>query len=54
MIVCGTAARWWGSEIKEKYYLFDARIIVINGREDLWDEYCRLHEGVQELVREKK
>ena len=27
---------------------------VINGREDLWDEYCRLRKEVKELVREKK
>ena len=24
------------------------------GREDLWDEYCRLRKEVKELVREKK
>ena len=27
---------------------------VISGREELWDEYCRLHIEVKELVREKK
>ena len=27
---------------------------VINSREDLWDEYCRLRKEVKELVREKK
>ena len=27
---------------------------VINGQEDLWDEYCRLRKEVKELVREKK
>ena len=27
---------------------------VIKGREDLWDEYCRLRREVKELVREKK
>ena len=27
---------------------------VTNGREDLWDEYCRLRKEVKELVREKK
>ena len=27
---------------------------VISGREELWDEYCRLHKEVKELVREKK
>ena len=27
---------------------------VISGREELWDEYCRLRKEVKELVREKK
>ena len=27
---------------------------VIKGREDLWDEYCRLRREVKELVRERK
>ena len=27
---------------------------VINGREDLWDEYCRLRKEVKELVTERK
>ena len=27
---------------------------VVNGREDLWDEYCRLRKEVQQLVIEKK
>ena len=27
---------------------------VIRGREDLWDEYCRLHKEVKELVSQKK
>ena len=27
---------------------------VFKGREDLWDEYCRLRREVKELVREKK
>ena len=27
---------------------------VINGQENLWDEYCRLRKEVKELVREKK
>ena len=28
--------------------------IVINGREYLWDKYCRLRKEVKELVRVKK
>ena len=27
---------------------------VVRGREDLWDEYCRLRKEVKELVRQKK
>ena len=27
---------------------------VISGRDDLWDEYCRLRREVKDLVREKK
>ena len=43
MIVCGRAARWWDEQIKDK--LNAKREVykkVVNGREDLWDEYCRL------------
>ena len=55
MIACGRAARWWDSEIKEKISLRrELYKGVINGREDLWDEYCRLRKEVKELVREKK
>ena len=43
MIVCGRAARWWDEQIKDK---INARRQVykkvVNGREDLWGEYCRL------------
>ena len=27
---------------------------VVNGREDLWDEYCRLRKELKQLVIEKK
>ena len=27
---------------------------VVNGREDLWDEHCRLRKEVKQLVIEKK
>ena len=43
MIVCGRAARWWDEQIKDKT---NARRQVykkvVNGREGLWGEYCRL------------
>ena len=55
MIACGRAARWWDIEIKEKISLRrELYKKVINGWEDLWDEYCRLRKEVKELVREKK
>ena len=57
MIVCGRAARWWDNEIKEKIIISLRRELykkVISGREELWDEYCRLRKEVKELVREKK
>ena len=55
MIVCGRAARWWDNEIKEKISLRrELYKKVISGREELWDEYCRLRKEVKELVREKK
>ena len=55
MIVCGRAARWWEKEIKEKISLRQELYKkVISGREELWDEYCRLRKEVKELVQEKK
>ena len=54
MVVCGRAARWWDSELKDKISLRREVYKVIRGREDLWDEYCRLHKEVKELVRQKK
>ena len=27
---------------------------VVNGREDLWGEYCRLRKEIKQLVTEKK
>ena len=55
MIVCGRAARWWDSELKDKISLRrEVYKKVIRGREDLWDEYCRLRKEVKELVRQKQ
>ena len=55
MIVCGRATRWWDEQIKDK---INARRKVykkvVNGREDLWGEYCRLRKEVKQLVIEKK
>ena len=55
MIVCGRAARWWDEQIKDR---INARREVyrkvVNGRENLWDEYCRLRKEVKQLVIEKK
>ena len=53
--MCGRAARWWDEYIKDK---INARCQVykkvVNGREDLWGEYCRLRKEVKQLVIEKK
>ena len=55
LIVCGRTARWWDNEIKDKISLRrEVYKKVIRGREDLWDEYCRLRKEVKELVRQKK
>ena len=55
MIVCGKAARWWDEQIKDK---INTRLQVykevVNGREDLWGNYCRLQKEVKQLVFEKK
>ena len=51
MIVCGRATKWWDSEILCKRELNKR---TINGREDLWDEYCRLCKDVKGLVIAKK
>ena len=55
LIVCGRTARWWDNEIKDKISLRrEVYKKVSRGREDLWDEYCRLRKEVKELVRQKK
>ena len=55
VIMCGRSARWWDNEIKERIsFRREVYRKVINGREDLWDEYCRIRKEVKELVREKK
>ena len=55
MIVCGRAARWWDSEVKDK--INSRREMykkVINGNENSWEDYCKLRTEVKELVRKKK
>ena len=53
--MCGRAARWLDEQIKDK---INARRQVykkvVNGREDLWGECCRLQKEVKQLVIEKK
>ena len=54
MDVCGRSAIWWGNELKDKISLRrEVYKKVIKGREDLWDEYCRLRREVKNLVRQK-
>ena len=54
MIVCGRAAGWWDVQIKDK---INARKEVykkvVNGREDLWGEYCRLRKEVKTISCQK-
>ena len=49
------AARWCDEQIKDR---INARrevyMKVVNSREDLWEEYCRLRKEVKQLVIEKK
>ena len=53
--MCGRAARWWDEKIKDRINVRrDMYKKVANGREDLWDEYCRLCKEVKQLVIEKK
>ena len=55
MTVCGRAARWWHVQIKDK--MNASREVykkVVNGLEDLWDEYCTLRNEIKQLVIEKK
>ena len=41
MIVCGRASRWWDEQIKDRIIVRrEVYKKVVNGREDLWDEYC--------------
>ena len=55
MIVCGRAARWWDEQTKDKINArWKVYKKVVNGRENLWGEYCRLRKEVKQLVIEKK
>ena len=54
VIVCGKAARWWDTEIKEKIRL--RRQVykeISSGREDKWGEYYKLRSEIKELVCKK-
>ena len=47
--------RWWDEQIKDKINArWEVYKKVVNGREDLWGEYCRLRKEVKQLVIEKK
>ena len=55
MIVCDRAAKWWDSEILKKIKCRrELYKKIINGQEDLCDEYCRLHKEVKHLFIDKK
>ena len=55
MIVCGTSARWWDSEVKDKS---NSRMKVyknvLDGKLDACEDYCKLQREVKDLVRKKK
>ena len=53
--MCGRAARWWDEQIKDRINARQEMYRkVVNGPEDLWDEYCRLRKEIKQLVVEKK
>ena len=53
--MCGKAARWWDEQTKDKINTrCEVYKEVVNGREDLWGEYCRLQKEVKKIVFEKK
>ena len=55
MIVCGRAARWWDSEVKDKINSrWEMYKKVMNGDENSWEDYCKRRTEVKELVRKKK
>ena len=52
--MCGRAARWCDEQIKVRINTrWEVYGKVVNGQEDLWDEYCRLRKEVTQLVIEK-
>ena len=53
--MCGRTARWWDEQIKDRINVRrDVYKKVVNGREDLWDEYCRLRKEVKQLYSHRK
>ena len=48
--MCGRAARWWDEQTKDRINVrWEVYKKVVNGQEDLWDEYCRLRKEVKQL-----
>ena len=54
-VVCGKSVSWWDDEIKDKISLRrQLHKRMMHGQGDLWEEYCRVHREVKELVCSKK
>ena len=56
IIVSVRAARWWDEQIKDDTINARRKVYkkIVNGREDLWDEYCILQKEVKQLVIEEE
>ena len=52
--MCGRAAtycRWWDEQMKDRINVrWEVYKKVVNGWEDLWDEYYRLRKELKQLV----
>ena len=54
-IVCGRSISWWDNEVKDKISLRrELHKRMVDRKEDLWEEYCRVRKEVKRSVRAKK
>ena len=55
VVVCGRAVRWWDDEIKQKIeHRRKAYKKILEGQDNLWEEYSKLRREVNNLVVQKK
>ena len=53
--MCGRAVRWWDDEIKQKIeQRSEAYNKILDGQDNLWEEYSKLRREVKNLVVQKK